>query len=84
MSFLMSIFLIDLNYNNWIKINDQSPVTDFSFSEAFRENWKAVYLYCFVVFVIIFERSLFCYSVISYNLQYLPTINLTLFDVIPE
>lgn len=82
MNFLISFYLIDVII---MCINmTHSFITDFYFSDVFSENWKANYLYCFVVFVIILERSLFCSSVISYNLQYLPTINLTLFDVIPE
>ncbi len=57
---------------------------DFYFYAPFKENWKDSSLNCFVVLLIIFERSLFCSSVISYKRQYLPTIRRTFFEVIPD
>lgn len=72
-----TIFCSDNNIHN------HSVIADFYFYIYFKENWIAVYLYCFWVFVIIFDRSLFCYSVISYKRQYRPTISRTFFVVIP-
>lgn len=63
--------------------NHESLIMDLYFSAPFKPNCTAVSLNCFTVFVIIFERSLFCYSLISYKRQNLPTISLTFLDEMP-